>query len=200
MTVLGKRDGGDLLSRRAESLASRGANLSLAVSNTHGRPQLAAPATDTQRILELEQAKGLISPVLDKLIDAKMAETSPRGELARIIETAVGDVATEQDLRLSSTQRRDLVTLLLNERIASAQRRPAPQPALVAHSARTTLDETATRLHPLVMERIDSEVASRLNRAELAQQLSGIVAELLTELQIRLNQREQRDVVSLMLN
>jgi pilus assembly protein CpaF len=51
-----------------------------------------------------------------------------------------------------------------------------------------------------VFERIDSEVANRLSRAELAVQLSGVVAEVLSEQKISLNQREQRDLVTLMLN
>ncbi len=50
------------------------------------------------------------------------------------------------------------------------------------------------------MERIDSEVAAKLGRTELAQQLAGVVAEILVEQKIQLNQSEQRDLVALLLN
>ncbi len=56
------------------------------------------------------------------------------------------------------------------------------------------------RIYPFVMERIDSEVATKLSRNELSLQLAGIVAEILTELKIQLNQREQRQLVTLLLN
>ena len=56
------------------------------------------------------------------------------------------------------------------------------------------------QVYPKVIERIDSEVASRLSRAELAAQLSGVVAEVVIEEKLSLNLREQRDLVTLMLN
>jgi pilus assembly protein CpaF len=50
------------------------------------------------------------------------------------------------------------------------------------------------------MERIDSEVATRLNRTELGKQLTSVVAEILAELKINLNLREQRALVEVLLN
>src|SRR5258707_1132650 len=50
------------------------------------------------------------------------------------------------------------------------------------------------------MERIDSEIAAKLGRSELQQQLAGVVAEILVEQKIQLNQIEQRDLVTLLLN
>jgi pilus assembly protein CpaF len=50
------------------------------------------------------------------------------------------------------------------------------------------------------MERIDSEVATKLGRNELQEQLTGVVSEILVEQKIQLNQVEQRDLVVLLLN
>jgi pilus assembly protein CpaF len=50
------------------------------------------------------------------------------------------------------------------------------------------------------MERIDSEVATKLSREELSHQLSDVVTEILAELKIQLNRREQRDLVVVLLN
>ncbi|MBV9522021.1 MAG: CpaF family protein, partial [Alphaproteobacteria bacterium] len=72
------------------------------------------------------------------------------------------------------------------------------RPATVAR--RASIDEAIPRIYPLIMERIDSEVAAKLGRTELSQQLSGVVSEILIEQKIQLNQIEQRDLVSLLLN
>jgi pilus assembly protein CpaF len=50
------------------------------------------------------------------------------------------------------------------------------------------------------MERIDSEVATKLSREELARQLAEIVAEILSEKSIQLNQLEQRNLVTSLLD
>lgn len=82
---------------------------------------------------------------------------------------------------------------------------PEPTPELTIALGPTTaglagIDEAVPRIYAMVMERIDSEVATRLTRAELGLQLSGVVAEILGELKISLNQREQRDLIELLLN
>jgi pilus assembly protein CpaF len=95
-----------------------------------------------------------------------------------------------------------MVTLFLNRKLADTQILDVPgkvaAPAPVA--LRAKLEEVIPKLYPLVIERIDSEVATRLSRAELATQLAGVVAEVLMELKLPLNQREQRDVVTLLMN
>jgi pilus assembly protein CpaF len=60
--------------------------------------------------------------------------------------------------------------------------------------------EAAGAVQPLILERIDSEVASRLDREALTQELGGPVREILGELKIQLNLREQRDLVALILD
>jgi len=76
----------------------------------------------------------------------------------------------------------------------------AAEPARTEVIASSHLENLVPRIHPLIMERIDSEVASRLTNAELTAQLAGVVAEVLPDLKIQLNQREQRDLVTLLVN
>ncbi len=147
-----------------------------------------------------------------------------RGEIAGLIETTIAEVAPDLAQTLDLQQQRDLVTHFVNQRMA-AQASAAPAPSLTpgapvlappkspppvgfdlekaptaAPQPPSKIEETAPKIYPLVLERIDSEVATRLNRAELATQLSSVVAEVLAEQKISLNQREQRDLVTLMLN
>jgi pilus assembly protein CpaF len=103
------------------------------------------------------------------------------------------------------------------ERTATALRQgaanladPAPGPAeppkltLVeptpAHPADDKLRQAAAAVQPRILERIDSEVASRMDREELAADLAGPLQEILAELKIQLNQREQRALAGLLLD
>jgi len=117
---------------------------------------------------------------------------------------------------LSALTQRDLITSLLNSIVDRAQReapqREAPQhaaPAAPAQAAPRTGQVSASRasielaipkIYPLVMERIDPEVASKLQRPELARQLQSVVGEILIEQKIQLNQLEQRDLVTVLLD
>jgi pilus assembly protein CpaF len=60
--------------------------------------------------------------------------------------------------------------------------------------------DAASAVQPHILQRIDSEVASRLDREALALELAGPVGEILAELKIQLNQREQQQVLSLLLD
>jgi pilus assembly protein CpaF len=71
----------------------------------------------------------------------------------------------------------------------------APPPA-----ATSKIEEAALRVRPLVLERIDSEAASQMDAGELTAQLETVVAEIVGELKIQLNVREQRDLVTLLVN
>jgi pilus assembly protein CpaF len=62
------------------------------------------------------------------------------------------------------------------------------------------VQEAAAAVQARLLERIDSEVATRMTREQLAVELAVPVRELLEELQIRLNQREQREVITLLLD
>jgi pilus assembly protein CpaF len=75
-------------------------------------------------------------------------------------------------------------------------------PARVAPTAsgRASVEAAIPRIYPQIMERIDTEVAAKLSRDELARQLGAVIAEILIEQKIQLNQTEQRHLVTVMLD
>ncbi|MDE2485835.1 MAG: CpaF family protein [Alphaproteobacteria bacterium] len=89
----------------------------------------------------------------------------------------------------------------LSQPVAPTANDPAPgRPPRGAPAATGKIREAADAVQPKLLERIDSEVASRLDREALVQELAPPVREILAELKIQLNQREQRDLVNLILD
>src|SRR5208282_122434 len=76
--------------------------------------------------------------------------------------------------------------------VASANLRTAP--------LRSNVNDAAPRIYPLVLQRIDTEVAAKLQRDELARQLADMVSEIVIEQRIQLNQSEQRQLVIVLLD
>jgi pilus assembly protein CpaF len=79
---------------------------------------------------------------------------------------------------------------------------PEAAPPRVAPTAtgRASVEAAIPRIYPQIMERIDTEVAAKLSRDELARQLGAVIAEILIEQKIQLNQTEQRHLVTVMLD
>ncbi|MDB5474586.1 MAG: pilus assembly protein CpaF cpaF [Phenylobacterium sp.] len=93
--------------------------------------------------------------------------------------------------------------------VLSGERPPAPPeaarlapdtaPAETA-PAHDKIEDAARLVQPLVLERIDSEAAGRLDREDLGRQLGPLVGEIVVELKIQLNQREHGELVARLLN
>src|SRR5579875_1139369 len=81
---------------------------------------------------------------------------------------------------------------------------PAPpagapgQPGLSVRSA--SVADAVPRIYPLAIQRIDTEVAAKLEREELARQLTDVISEIIVELKLQLNVAEQRQLVTLLLD
>jgi pilus assembly protein CpaF len=67
-------------------------------------------------------------------------------------------------------------------------------------ASRASVEEAKNNIQPLVVERIDITAAARLERDELKRQLAELVADVLREQKLRLNQKEQQGVVDLLLD
>ncbi|MGE0118605.1 MAG: CpaF family protein [Dongiaceae bacterium] len=67
-------------------------------------------------------------------------------------------------------------------------------------ASRQSVEEAKLKIQPLVVDRIDIGAAARLDRDELGRQIGELVSEILREERIRLNQREQKDLVELLLD
>ncbi len=77
---------------------------------------------------------------------------------------------------------------------------PEPPAARPAALRSANVNDAAPRIYPLVLQRIDTEVAAKLQREELARQLADMVSEIVTEQRINLNQAEQRQLVTVLLD
>src|SRR5215471_7019324 len=67
-------------------------------------------------------------------------------------------------------------------------------------ASRQSVEEAKLKIQPLVVDRIDIGAAARLDRDELGRQIGELVGEILREERLRLNQREQKDLVELLLD
>ena len=162
--------------------------------------------------MTVEEARAIVDPAIAAAIDGAAARTKSRAELARIIDEVVRATLEEKKITLSALTQRDLITVTLNSLVEKAQKSapqaaPAPVPAAApaprtgqVSASRASIEKAIPTIYPLVMERIDPEVASKLQRPELARQLQAVVGEILVEQKIQLNQLEQRDLVTVLLD
>jgi pilus assembly protein CpaF len=67
-------------------------------------------------------------------------------------------------------------------------------------ASRQSVEEAKLKIQPLVVDRIDIGAAARLERDELGRQIGELVGEILREERLRLDLREQKDLVELLLD
>ncbi len=201
------------MSVRPLGFGKRGTNLQR-IEADRSRPQefgdssskAAAPADTASAFDPVRKIINLISPRLPGLVEKPVVKSSTRGGLAKILEELVAETAKENGIAVSEDTARDAVTKLLNEWIAlvgglepqEAQLSDQASRAL-AKSRKTVLD-AKERLYPILMEHVDASAMVELTRGELAEQVSDIVSDILAQEKYNLNQAEQRDLITLMLN
>src|SRR6185312_6756689 len=71
--------------------------------------------------------------------------------------------------------------------VPEAHTAPA-QPSISVRNA--SVADAVPRIYPLAIQRIDTEVAAKLERDELARQLTDVVSEIIVELKLQLNHAE----------
>ncbi len=153
----------------------------------------------------------------------------PRPELAVRIGQIVTSATEEDSQSLNLLDRRNLVADLIRWLLFDSPLAPPPQsesdvpaePVTVSDDApetrqsrrdrsdgrvslsaevSATVEKTKLTIEPAVMDRLDVSAASQLPRDELSHQLREIVAEVLGEHNLRLNQIEQSSLVELLLD
>lgn len=178
------------------------------------------PATDNTLAVLSEK----LFPALKELIPQEKIEVLPRSDLSREVKSFALEALRQQGLDLNLLDQRDLVTLLTNTLIGqaskpkSAEEQPsaaspqaempaaAPPPAhhrpapVVSAASRASVDTAKLKIHPLILERIDTSAAARMEREDLARDLKTLVGELLAETKIQLNAAERVDLVDQLLN
>ncbi len=212
--MFGKGGKEDSLQARLQALNARReqrpAASSPAAPAPPAAPQPIATIGPKRTDMTVEEARLIVEPAIAAAIDGAAARSKSRAELARTIDEVVRATLEEKKITLSALTQRDLITAMLNSIVEMAQREapaatpipaasPGPRPAQVSAS-RASIDKAIPTIYPLVMERIDPEVASKLQRPELARQLQAVVGEILVEQKIQLNQLEQRDLVTVLLD
>lgn len=186
------------------------------VANAGPAPDFAIGPARGLRNATVETATALLRPLIARQFDPARDGHRPRGVLAGEIEQLIDVTLAENALWLDARLRRDLVTLFLHGLIASAADAaplPVPTMAIVRSAAPGAamgapvvavppgaVARAVPLLYPRVMERIDSAAAAKLGRGELARRLTVVVVDVLAELAMQLNQREQREVVTLLLD
>jgi pilus assembly protein CpaF len=212
--MFGRRGNDGALQARAATLgARRGQHLSVAPSpqgsphqQAHGSWDAAPPASASDNdaaattTIDVEAARVLLQPIIDAKLESAAAQRRPREEVAREVEEITRATLAERSLAIDPINQRQLITALMNGILDAGRLRSASSERPVTIARRASVDEAIPRIYPLIMERIDSEVAAKLGRTELQQQLTGVVAEILGEQKIQLNQVEQRDLVTILLN
>ncbi len=166
----------------------------------------------------LDRVRSRIATRLGERFDpARLAET-PRHELARQISELVGRELADTAIALDLTAQRQLVVGLLVEIMGENGRRAvdalppdgklppngkagrANGTAAPVNGARADIEAAKGRVQPILLSRIDITTASKLPRTELALQIGDVVGEILGEERLQLNRREQRDLVTALLN
>lgn len=80
---------------------------------------------------------------------------------------------------------------------------PAPEPPpnpYARNPSRATIDQAKIKIQPIVLERIDTSAAAKMARDDLARDLKGLVAEILSETKTQLNATEREELVKQLLD
>ncbi|MGD8325928.1 MAG: CpaF family protein [Sphingomonadales bacterium] len=140
------------------------------------------------------------------VLDAMPKETAKlksHAEIAAIIEEQAHLRAEIEGLDPTDTEIKDAITVLLNiylEEAESSRDKAANAEKKNQSKGRRTLEDAKEKIQPLLFEHIDPTAATELERTDLAEEISDVVSELLVETKINLNKKEQRDLVTLLLN
>jgi pilus assembly protein CpaF len=198
--MFGRRNNENPTQARISALNARREQRPLAVATERTDAANKAKLNETT----LEAARLLVQPAIDDAFEAATIQGKTRVELARQVEDILRRTLDENHVALGQLHFRDLTTLLVNQLLEAGKNTRAAEAvsrnSSISAASRATIDDAIPKIYPLVMERIDTEVASKLKREELSRQLAGVVAEVLTEQRIQLNQTEQRDLVTVLLN
>jgi len=159
----------------------------------------------------IDRAVGIIEPLARESFSRERVETLSRGQLAAELEALTIKTAGERGFTLEESDTRDIVTALINDILTATGATPAASPTAMPAPVeaepveqrvrqKETVEAAKNRIQPLLMEQIDVGKASELSRQELAEQIGEIVGDILATERLGLNLREQRDLVTMLLN
>ncbi|WP_339862245.1 CpaF family protein [Paremcibacter congregatus] len=181
---------------------------------------LAVNAPSVSNANMVDRAYELIESVMLEQMDPAVARDMERNEVTQFIEGLIDTETARHHIDLNELERRDLITVLLNELLTSdSVPKKDPEPAeeggevirkrkeakkqtneQIQQVSQDSIMDAKDRLQPLLLEYIDASAANEMDRSELAEQVSEAVNELMVQEKINLNLREQRDLVNMLLH
>ncbi|MEQ9042558.1 MAG: CpaF family protein [Alphaproteobacteria bacterium] len=153
---------------------------------------------------DLEELFLRLRPVVRKRVAEAARKGAPRGVLAKKVEEIVQESRESGD-REKTIDERNLVTFLLNDLLSFTGVTPCGSGKGGGKSAQTAsnrskVEEANLLVRPMLLDRLDIAAAAELPRVELAKQIEEVLGEVLKEHDVRLNQIEQRDLVTSLVN
>ena len=153
----------------------------------------------------VDRMASLLEPKLPEHFPVQEVKTKSRSELTEAVEKLITETAQAEGVEVTDADLRDLTTYFLNDLLEQAGHADDEDPLASdggkkGQSSEDTIMAAKERVQPLLMEHIDPSAATELPRAELAEQVGEVVGELLVQEKINLNLREQRNLVTVLLN
>lgn len=148
----------------------------------------------------VDQAYELIEPAVKLQFGNGAALGKSTGELTAEIDQFVREQLRKLGISLNELERRDLLTVLLNEIMSEVERDGGKGRNGRRESTKETIEAAKDKLQPLLLEHIDAQAATEMERGELAEQISEVVSELMVQEKINLSLKEQRELVTMLLN
>ncbi len=157
---------------------------------------------------DLEDVFLRLQPIVRERLVATAKSGATRGALAKQVQEIIRENVQEKNADEAAFSERELVTLLLNNLISFAGVAPCvatdKKSDTYDHdapsSSRSKVEAANLQIRTVLLERLDIAAAAELPRAELATQIADVLGEILQEQDIRLNQLEQRDLITSLIN
>ena len=164
---------------------------------------VSAPPSGTEDITA--RIAELATESLSDIFTADELRMASTPEVEYKINQLIRDLAARAETELSAQQNTMLLAKLFSEVTSTIG--PVGDAALDLsktgegeEDSKKALLEAKTRIQTLLMEHIDPAAAAELPRPELAEQVGEVVGELLVQEKINLNLKEQRNLVTLLLD
>jgi len=158
--------------------------------------------------VDLEAAFLRLQPIVRERLVATAQSGAARGALAKQVQEIIRENAQEKNTAEMAFTERELVTLLLNSLVSFAGGAPCTATDKKSDtreydapsSSRSKVEAANLQIRAVLLDRLDIAAAAELPRAELAKQIADVLGEILQEQDIRLNQLEQRDLITSLIN
>ena len=185
------------------------------------------PPDDSARIdTSIRGLRERLLPQLRERIPSDKAGSMSRAEIAQIARDVCIQFMAQRELALNALDQRDLITALINGFLATAgggaaaatvnrldssiapprgaqpvsavQAPPTEMPRSIVPS--NSVDQAKLRLQPILLERIDTSAAAKMDKAQLTHDVTELVKDLLNETRIQLNAVERQELVARLLD